>query len=503
MLASLYQTFRLSIDFAMNHQATSDPVIALSDVTREFGAVKALRGVDLTVQPGEIVGLVGHNGAGKSTLMNIISGILSPSSGNYRVCGLHQGHPGATAPGDLGIGSVSQELLASPYLTVVENARVLHRKLTGFGWRHRAQELMAESLDAIFPSHGIRGDDLLEDLPIGKRQMTEIARALAADNLRLIILDEPTSSLDGQATEQLLKYVEKRRKDGLAVIFISHRLHEILDVSTRIVVMRDGLIVKDVANENLTRDDLVEAMGHVEAHAADLSSEAKAATDRQLGAVCINAEAKAPGAVPVTARMGEIIGLAGLAGRGQTRFLHQLADGKGIVRAEGSRPGVAFVAGDRTADGVFPVWSVGKNMTVRAMSAFTRLGVIESGKELEIARQWKKRIGVRAETLDVPLVTLSGGNQQKVLFARALASDARIILMDDPMRGVDVGTKMEVYRLIQEEARQGRCFIWYTTEFAELTYCDRVYVFRDGIASAEFRDEDIQEKNIVGASFAS
>lgn len=477
-------------------------VVELAGITRSFGAVRALRGVDLVIAPGECVGLVGHNGAGKSTLVNVLAGLIDADGGTYRILGRPAdsgGGPGrgAARPSSSGVVCVSQEIVLAPNLTVAENARLTHRELTGPGWRRRAARLMGDALDEIFPGHGIDSDAAVGDLSISRRQMVEIARAFAARNARLMILDEPTSSLDGGASEQLLAHVARRRAEGLAVVLITHLLGEVLSAATRAVVMRDGVVVMNRPAAGLSRADLVEAMGHV---AGPAPAAAPAASGGGRPAVAVPASGQ--DTVAVRADSGEVIGLAGLAGRGQTAFLHALMAGHGVV-AGLRRDAVAFVAGDRKTDGVFPAWSVRQNVTVQALGAVSRGGLIDPGRERRLAEEWRERIGIRTASVDADLLTLSGGNQQKVLFARALASPARIILMDDPMRGVDIGTKTEVYRLIRREAASGRCFVWYTTEFDELAHCDRAYVFRDGAAAAVLAGDEITERNVVEASFGA
>jgi ribose transport system ATP-binding protein len=480
---------------ADGHAAT--PVVALTGITRRFGAVQALCGVDLVIRPGECIGLVGHNGAGKSTLMFVLAGVLAPDSGEFRVG--DQVRPARTHLGPPpGVRCVFQELSLCPNLTVVENARIFHHALTGRGWRQRAAALMVRQLDEIFPGHGIRPSDQLGDLAIGRRQMVEIVRAFASEGLKVMILDEPTSALDDKATQQLLEYVRRRVAGGLSVILISHRLREVLQVADRVLVMRDGQVVADRLNQNLTHTDLVAAMGHV-APAQEVSAAAKA--EAGAGEQCLTLSVPGP-AAPLVAHFGEIVGLAGLSGQGQTRALLALMRGRGGGLG-GDVNRLAFVAGDRQSDGVFPLWSIARNLTARSLRALRRGPLLDPALTARMVEAWRKRIDIRGATMDRGILNLSGGNQQKVLFARALASDARIVLMDDPMRGVDVGTKTEVYRLIREEARAGRCFIWYTTETDELKNCDRVYVFRAGAIVAELCGDDINEANVLEASFHS
>ncbi|MFW6076711.1 MAG: sugar ABC transporter ATP-binding protein [Hyphomicrobiales bacterium] len=479
---------------------TLAPVVALDGVEKSFGAVRALAGVDLAVDAGQCVGLVGHNGAGKSTLMNVLAGTMPPDSGAIAIAGanLTQGYSVAAAQAR-GIRCVFQELSLCPNLTVAENARIMHASLSGFGWRRRAGKLIADKLDEIFPGHGISPDDIVGDLAIGRRQMIEVARAFSETDtpVRLVILDEPTSSLDSHVAEQLLRFVRRFVAGGGSCILISHLLGEILDYCDSIVVMRDGTVVDVRPAAKFNRDTLVASMGSVAEHAEEA---ADGAARRQSGDVVVRA-ASADGSA-VTGHRGEIIGLAGLAGHGQTDLLIRLFDAAGRKSGDTVVNGpVALVAGDRQSDGIFPLWSIARNISVRSLRAMLRRLLIEPTAERTLAEEWKTRIGIHTPDVDNPILSLSGGNQQKVLFARALGSDADIVLMDDPMRGVDVGTKQEVYRLIREEAEKDRTFVWYTTEMDELKHCDHVYVFRNGRVVAELTRSELTEEKVLQSSF--
>ena len=472
--------------------------IKLDGVERSFGAVRALAGVSLDVRAGECLGLVGHNGAGKSTLMHILAGTLSPdkgelSSGSSRLTGQWS----VRAAKANGIRCVFQELSLCPNLTVAENVRIVHRPLKGLGWKTRARALALEKLGEIFPGHGIGADDAISDLPIGKRQMAEIARAFTVTDvaLRLVILDEPTSSLDAVSAEQLLGFVRKQVVKGTSVILISHLLGDILGTCDRIVVMKDGKTVAERPTAKFDRHSLVAAMG-TEAAQEKLAVARKGKSSSDAP-VIIRAKPRT-GSGELVAHQGEIIGLAGLAGHGQTRMLLQLFE-KSEAQVLGP---VAFIAGDRQSDGIFNLWSIASNVTVRSLRNMLKWKLIVRESETRLADEWKTRMGIRTPDMNNNILTLSGGNQQKALFARALGSEAGIILMDDPMRGVDVGTKLEVYDMIANEAKAGRTFIWYTTEIEELGYCDRAYVFRNGTISAELGGDDLSEEKILQASFA-
>jgi ribose transport system ATP-binding protein len=476
----------------------NQPAIKLDGVERSFGAVRALAGVSLDVGAGECIGLVGHNGAGKSTLMHILAGTLSPDKGALSIGAANLTDQWSVRVAKAnGIRCVFQELSLCPNLTVAENVRVVHGPLKGFGWKKRASALALDKLNEIFPGHGIAADDAISDLPIGKRQMAEIARAFTVTDtpLRLVILDEPTSSLDAVTAGQLLSFVRRQVTKGTSVILISHLLGDVLGTCDRIIVMKDGKTVAERPTDRFDRHSLVAAMGTDATQKKGVEAKARAAKSEHP--IIIRAKPKT-GAGEFIARKGEIVGLAGLAGHGQTRMLLQLYEKSG-AQVEGP---VAFIAGDRQSDGIFNLWSIASNVTVRSLRAMLKWGLIEPNKEGVLADDWKTRMNIRTPDMDNNILTLSGGNQQKALFARALASEASIILMDDPMRGVDVGTKLEVYDLIAKEAGTGRTFIWYTTEMDELHYCDRAIVFRNGSISAELSSGDLSEEKILQASFA-
>ncbi len=459
------------------------PVVSLRAAGRSFGAVRALSEVTLSIAPGEVLGLVGHNGAGKSTLVNLVTGALRPSEGQV----FHAGGSASAA----GVRAVAQELFLAPNLSVAENLRLPQRDLRGLLWRGRARARIRAALDRVFPGHGIDADALAADLSLAERQMAEIAMAFAQGGPapRLVILDEPTSSLDASRAEQLLAHIRRFRDGGGAVVFISHILHEVFAVATRIVVMRDGRVVGERPAGGFTRAGLVEAMGHV-ARAGP--------ADRRASVDGPEVVATPEG---LRARRGEIVGLAGLAGHGQAEALARLYLGRtSDLRGRTPIP-AAFVAGDRARDGVMPLWSIARNLSLAGLSLLRRAGLVDRAAEARLAQDWRARVGIRTDDTDRPILSLSGGNQQKVLFARALATGAPLILMDDPMRGVDVGTKADVYEMIRAEAAAGHTFLWYSTEAEEMILCDRVFVFRLGRIAAELTGEEITEERMLSASF--
>lgn len=471
-------------------------VIEVDDARLSFGAVKALDGVSLRVMPGECIGLVGHNGAGKSTIVNVINGGLTPQQGILASDGERLDRYSINVARGRGVRCVFQELSLCPNLSIVENTRIMHRDLGGFGWRPKATEVIEKSLDDVFPDHGIDSGRTVGDLSIAERQMVEIAMAFSDAGIapRLVILDEPTSSLDASLARQMLDHVRRFVAAGGSVIFISHILHEILETSDRIIVMKDGRVVAERAATEFDHHRLVEAMGSV------AKEEAFQRSARELAAAPVVLKHQAAG-IPFNARQGEIVGLAGLAGHGQTELLHALHTAQSNGWWPRRDPLVTFVAGDRRLNGIFELWSILRNFSIASLSDQSRRGIVGTEDEAELGAEWKRRIEIRTQNMDNGILSLSGGNQQKVLFARALATRAPVILMDDPMRGVDVGTKQEVYEIIRQEAAKGRTFIWYSTEMDEVRLCDRVYVFRERVITAELAGDDVNETNIIAASF--
>ncbi|WP_413194892.1 ATP-binding cassette domain-containing protein [Pararobbsia alpina] len=495
------------------------PIVALAGIGKTFGQVRALADVDFAFHAGECVGIAGHNGAGKSTLMAVLAGVFPPDHGTVSIDGQASTAYDANAARAAGVRCVFQELSLCANLNVAENMCIVHPELRGRGWRSRATSLMVAQLDAIFPGHGIKGNELVADLSLTQRQMVEIARGFTVTDapVRLVILDEPTSSLDAHTADQLLTFIRRAADAGISTILISHMLREIERVADRVMVMRDGTVVSVLPREGLTQDSIIRAMGqHIEVRNAP--SEAKAAA--QSGAGPRYAWKVGPaGRVAIDAARGEVVGFAGLAGQGQSEALLAIYR---LATRRGAHERVAFVAGDRARDGVFPLWSIAQNLDIRWLfgghapipsaqssdtSGSAQRPVSQARMWLDpeatrsLVTTWREKIGIRGAAMTSGILSLSGGNQQKVLFARALASDADLILMDDPTRGVDIGTKRDIYELVRAEAARGRTFIWYTTEDDELAYCDRTYVFRSARVTRVLAAHECTEDALLAASF--
>lgn len=497
------------------------PLLSIHRASKSFGAVQALRDVSLTVRAGECLGLVGHNGAGKSTLMNVLCGTLAPDSGEltFGARTIDSRAWSVVEARRHGVRRVFQELSLCDNLTLAENLQIaLPRR--GRHWRKHAGEAILAKLDEMFPGHALNPNQIVGELPIGQRQAIEIARAFASAEVAdeapvaLMILDEPTSSLDHRAADQLLDHVRRFIASGGGCIFITHKLNEIFAVANRVVVMRDGAVVDDRAASASSRAALVAAMGQEEASQSDVNSaKLTYGNSTQVKDIhCATADRHTVvevsswhGGAGLSVRRGEVVGLAGLSGHGQTELLialKRVADthrgGQGGIRVDGN---AALVAGDRQGDGIFPRWSIERNMSISWLKFLGRAGLINPDAERKHAEHWRRTLELKTPSVDMDILSLSGGNQQKVLFARAFGSEAQIILMDDPMRGVDVGTKYDVYRFIAAEAAAGRSFLWYTTEFSELFQCDRIVVFNSGRIVGRLARQELNEAKVIAMSF--
>ena len=482
----------------MTVAAQNIAVVAAEGVKVHFGAVKALDGVDLAIASGECVGLVGHNGAGKSTIVNVINGGLSPHEGAIRYAGSKPGAGIAIARAN-GVRCVFQELSLCPNLTVVENTRVMHPELKGWNWRKHALTIIHAKLGEIFPGHHIDCTSTVGELSIAERQMVEVAITFATvrEAPKLVILDEPTSSLDAGLAAQLMDYVGKFVASGGSVLLISHILGEILSTSNRIVVMKDGKVVANRPAAEFDVASLVQAMGSVVREQMRVAQTART-DDRPV----LELPPRKGLGQPFRAFKGEVIGLAGLGGHGQTEMLLHLYRARSSDWWPGRDRDIAFVAGDRSLNGTFTLWSILRNLSVASLGRLSSASLVKAEEEKSLGEDWKKKIEIRTPDMGNPILSLSGGNQQKVLFARALATTAAMVLMDDPMRGVDVGTKQEVYSILRSQAAAGRTFIWYSTEMDEIRLCDRVYVFRNGVIVAELTGDAVTEDNVLASSFA-
>jgi ribose transport system ATP-binding protein len=487
----------------VGRQGGDPPICELRALGKRFDNVVALDSVDIILAVGERLGIVGHNGAGKSTLINVLNGSVRPSGGVIIWQGMDvtDGWTAGRARRE-GVRCIFQELALVPNLTAIENTRLLHSSLRGFGWRRKAAELIDQKLSEIFPGNHIDLGAAIERLPIGQRQMIEVARAFTETEapVRLVVLDEPTSSLSSQAAELLIAFLRENSHPRPSTVLISHKLRDILGTSDRIIVLKDGTKILDESARLLERDRLMSAMGATTAvpRTDALIAQTRATTTPAI----VKDGGRSLDEVELVVYPGEVVGFGGLAGHGQSERLVSLFEER---RRRGQRASprgdTAFVAGDRQMDGVFAAWSVKRNLTASSLAMLAPRGLIGSDSERRIAEDWCGQLSVRCASIDAPILSLSGGNQQKILFARALATPASLVLMDDPTRGVDIATKHDIYRRIRHEALSGRTFIWYSTEFDELRLCDRVYIFHEGRIVGSVDSTDLTEDAVLQLAF--
>lgn len=491
----------------------------LKSVTKRYGATTALDEINIQINRGEILGLIGANGAGKSTLTRVLSGVTIPDEGEI----LHAENPVDTASFNplvasrFGVRVVYQELSLCTNLSVYENFYVEHHDAYAgdFFWHKNIQSKAAQALDEIFPGHGIDLHTLLRDLPISKRQMVEIARAISTKNLELLILDEPTSSLGAKETEQLMTKLKKLAGDSISIIFITHRLQEVLQIADRIQVMHNGRTVWQGPNVGVVEKELVAKMTGAEkiltgSNPTKASSNQTKAVEQLVLSedaarrhiITRNLVGRHLNGIDLEARGGELIGIAGLDGNGQRPLLkalyHTRSKTGGMVEKSGS---ICYVSGDRKKEGIFTYWSISDNMGIEEINKSKLFSIFDNTKLSDLVSYWYDRLAIKAESKQAPILSLSGGNQQKVLVARALLADADIIILDDPTKGVDVGTKQQMYTLFKESAAQGKLVIWYSTDDVELELCNRVLVLRYGKIVKELVPPSVVKNKIIEACF--
>jgi ribose transport system ATP-binding protein len=477
----------------------------MKGITKRFPGVLAVNHVDLEVNRGEILGLIGENGAGKSTLMKVLMGIEKPDAGEISVQGTPVTIESPAQAFDLGIGMVFQEEAVIPGLQVCENVFLGREdefvKAGVIDWSRMIRE--TERLLAMVGLY-VNPTTLVEELSVPHRQMVEIARALATvqhiEGQAVIILDEPTSMISPQEVNDLFEVVEGLR-DNAAFVFISHRLEEILRFTDRIVVMKDGVVVGECRAKEAQLEDLQALMV-----GRDLSHDYYCVDEQRLpdDSVILEVEdlqTRQLQGASFHVRHGEILGLAGLIGCGKRDVLRTIFGDEPLIAgrvvldqskgldlniSSAIAEGIGYVPSDRLGEGVITVLSVLENLTLAAISRYSKRGILNLRQEREEGGKYVDRLEVRTPSLDTPIANLSGGNQQKVVLGRWLIRESKLLLMDEPTRGIDVGAKHEVYKMMRRLASEGTSIIMVSDELSELIgLCNRVLVFRDGILTKE------------------
>ncbi|HEY6523854.1 MAG TPA: sugar ABC transporter ATP-binding protein [Solirubrobacteraceae bacterium] len=487
------------------------PVLSLAHASKAFAGVHALQDVSLELYPGEAHALVGENGAGKSTLVKILAGVHQPDAGLLTVGGDTVFLTGPGDASDQGIAVIYQEPTLFPDLSVAENVFIGRQPLRS-GRRIDARAMDRE-VEEIFNRLGVSldPDRIARGLSIAEQQLVEIAKALSR-KARVLIMDEPTAALSPVEAKRLFTVVETLRADGAAVVFISHRLEEVFAICQRVTVLRDGKLVFSKPLEGLTPDDLVRAMvgrdvqrgSHVAHTPGDVVLDVAHLT-REGVFVDISFQVHA----------GEVVALAGLVGSGRSEVARAVfgidrydagsvtLKGRGLRRGSPTAAmdaGIGFVPEDRRQQGLVMEMSTARNIALASMGRLERLGLIFKNTERGFSADWAQRLQVKYGRISDPVSLLSGGNQQKVVLAKWLAREPSLLIVDEPTRGIDIGTKAEVHRLLAALATDGVAVLVISSELPEvLTLADRVLVMREGRLAASLARADASEESIVAA----
>ncbi|WP_026358416.1 sugar ABC transporter ATP-binding protein [Aureimonas ureilytica] len=493
-----------------------ETVISARNVAKIYGSVQALKGVNFDIRRGQVTTLFGENGAGKSTLMRILSGVTPPSSGEIVLDGEPVVFASANDARDRGISIIHQELSLAPNLSVRDNI-FMGREIqtaTGVDFEREAEitrALMVELEEDIDPLTPV------EALRLGQQQIVEIARALAM-NSRILIMDEPTSALSASEVEVLFKVIRDLTSRGVAIVYISHHLEEALQITDHAVVLRDGAMTAYAERRDI---DLEWIVRHMVGENFDLGSPptgyafGETALSVRDVSVTLPTGADVVDRLSLDVRAGEIVCIYGLMGAGRTELLeavagrtpvsggHVLLRGEDISDlsiAERIQAGLVLVPEDRQRDGLVQTMSVGENLSLASIKAFTRRLFTSGRAERDLVADSIRRVHVKTSGGDAPIGSLSGGNQQKVVIGKMLATHPKVVLLDEPSRGIDIGAKSEVFKLLAERARDGLAVVFSTSEVSEcLSVAHRIIVMSKGRIAAEF-PSDVTKEKIMAAS---
>ncbi len=488
-------------------------LVELIDIHKTYPGVTALAGVSLTIRAGEVVGLIGENGAGKSTLMKVLGGVVGPDDGVIRIDGAAHARLSVAQSLAAGIAFVHQELNLFDNLDVGANIMVGREPSVGGPFRFvdnaRIRALVQPSLDKLGVDYGARTP--VAELSIAQRQLLEIARALTHD-ARLIIMDEPTSSLTIAETDRLLRIVDELKADGIAIIYISHRLSEVARCADRVVVLRDGALAGTLDRGQIEHDRMIRLM-----IGRDLQSlyapPARPPGDVALAVRGVRTAAFPESAVMLELRRGEILGLAGLMGSGRTELVRAIFGIDrmlaGEIRLDGAPVdiaspkdaidrGIYLAPEDRKQEGLFLDMSIRENITLPDLRRHARGHLVDRASETDCAEAQRQRLAIRVPGVEVAANALSGGNQQKVVLAKWLAMRPRVILFDEPTRGIDVGAKNEIYRLLRELADAGVAVLMISSDMEEVIgVSDRIAVVHEGTIAGFLDRAEFSESNVL------
>ena len=495
-----------------------DPVLELRGIHKRFPGVHALRGVDLDVQAGEVVALLGENGAGKSTLMKIVGGVEQPDQGEVRIDGSVAVIRDVQAATARGIALIHQELNLLDNLDVAGNVLLGREPVRGGVLRLIDRRRMRESVRPYLAQLGldVPPETPVASLSIAQQQLVEIAKALSLD-ARVLVMDEPTSSLTLAETARLHEVVAGLRARGVAVIYITHRLGEVQTIADRAVVLRDGANAGALAREQLTHDNMIRLMVGRDLDTTHQPTHAEGARD-YFKVDALRTRRYPQHAVSFGVARGESLGVAGLVGAGRSEVARAIAgveppiagtitlDGATVPIAEPADPigrGVFLVPEDRRGAGLVVASSIRENVSLPALDRYSSYGLMSEAREREAVGTVCRQLQVKAPSIEVATATLSGGNQQKVALAKWLALGPRVLIVDEPTRGIDVGAKAEIYRLLRDLARQGVSIVVISSDMEEvLLVSDRVAVMSEGRLTGILERQDCSEPRIMALAVA-
>ena len=493
------------------------PLLRLEGISKRYGGVRALADARLECARGRIHAVLGENGAGKSTLIKVIAGVVKPDAGTIELEGEPIVLANPAAAGRAGIASVFQELSLLPDLTVADNIGIIDPPKKWGMIDERAQRRLAEEALARVGAADIHPLARVRDLALSRRQMVEIAKALARDP-KLLILDEATSALTAADVATVFAVLRQLREQGLAIVFISHRMHEIAELADDCSVYRNGCHVGTFTAGSKSPSEIIEMMIGRDVKSVFPPRPAQQSTQPPALKVTNLSWAGRLKNIDFEVRPGEVVGLGGLDGQGQRDLLlalfGALTDVGGSVAVNGkvvmlSSPrstnlaggGIALIPEDRKTEGLMMPMSLRDNLSFAAIDQFSRFGLIDRQAEEAAIGDMIRLLGIRAEGIDGPVAALSGGNQQKVVIGKWLMTKPQIILLNDPTRGVDVGTKQELYQLLRALAEAKAAVLFYSTDYAELIgCCDRVLILYDGAIGSVLERDAMSERNIVASA---
>jgi ribose transport system ATP-binding protein len=497
---------------------TAEPLFRMEGISKRYGGVVALEMADLAVTAGRIHAILGENGAGKSTLIKIMAGVIGADEGRMTMAGREVAFTSPKAANEAGIACIFQELSLIPDLPVADNIAISNPP-TRFGMIDRGrQRAIAEDALRRAGAEDIHPLALVKDLPLSRRQLVEIAKALARSP-RILILDEATSALTAADVTRIFAVLKRLRAEGLALLYISHRMHEIAELADECTVFRNGRKIATYKAGTKSDTEVVELMIGREYQNVFPPKRGTTRNDKAPALECRNLSwNERLRDVSFSVRAGEVVGLGGLDGQGQRDLLFALfgvlrdrkgeilIDGKPVAidsptAAKSRKAGMALIPEDRKTEGLMLPMSVRDNLSFAAFESISKRGIIDRIKERELIERMIKLLDIRTAGVDIPVGALSGGNQQKVVIAKWLMISPRIILLNDPTRGIDVGTKQELYRLLRKLAEDGAAILFYSTDYDELIgCCDRVLVMYDGAVKRELAGAEITERALIASA---